>query len=96
MSAKPLISVIDDDRSLGTALVGLLRSLGYQARSFGSAEEFLAAAKAGNFACIISDIHMPGMSGIELKRHLDAHDCPVPMILITGRADPRIEESVAA
>lgn len=94
--SKPLISVIDDDMSLCAALVGLFRSLGYEARAFGSAEEFLAASETCNFACIVSDIHMPGMSGIELKRHLAARDCQVPVIMITGRADAQIEESVAA
>jgi FixJ family two-component response regulator len=96
LSAKPLISVIDDDTSLCTALVGLLRSLGYEARAFGSAEAFLAAAQTCSFACIISDIHMPGMSGIELKHHLTARDCTVPMIMITGRVDPQIEASATA
>jgi len=96
MSANPLISVIDDDASLCNALVGLVRSFGYDARGFGSAEEFLRAGDVGSFSCIISDIHMPGMNGIELKRHLTARDWLVPMIMITGRAERGLEESVSA
>lgn len=96
MSAKPLISVIDDDTSLCTALVGLVRSFGYDARGFASAEEFLRTGEVNSFSCIISDIHMPGMNGIELKRHLTACDWPVPMIMITGRAERGLEESVSA
>ena len=96
MSAKPLISVIDDDTSLCAALVGLVRSFGYDARGFGSAEEFLRTGEVNAFSCIISDIHMPGMNGIELKRHLTACDWPVPMIMITGRAERGLEESVSA
>ena len=64
MSEQPLISVIDDDASLRSALVGLVRSLGHEARGFGTAEEFLSADVAKSSSCIISDIQMPGMSGI--------------------------------
>jgi FixJ family two-component response regulator len=96
VSAKPLISVIDDDTSLCDALVGLVRSFGYDARGFGSAEEFLRAGEVKSFSCIISDVHMPGMNGIDLKRHLTACDWPVPMIMITGRNERGLAESVSA
>jgi FixJ family two-component response regulator len=91
--SKPLVSVIDDDASLCAALVGLVRSLGYEARGFGSAEDFLRAAETCTFSCVISDVQMPGMSGIELKRHLTARDWRVPVIMITGRADSELERS---
>lgn len=95
MSAAPLISVIDDDASLRNALVGLVRSLGFDARGFGSAEEFLNT-EVCSFSCIISDIQMPGMSGIELKRHLAASDCTVPVIMITGREERGLAEDALA
>lgn len=95
MNARPLISIIDDDTSLCDALVALVRSFGYDARGFGSAEEFLRTGDVNSFSCIISDIHMPGMNGIELKRHLTTHDWLVPMIMITGRAERGLAESVS-
>jgi FixJ family two-component response regulator len=87
-----LISIIDDDDSLCTALSGLLRSFGYEARSFPSAEVFLAWEGAGGGCdCVITDIHMPGMSGIDLKQVLVARQRAVPVIMITARMDPAVE-----
>lgn len=91
----PVISIIDDDESLRTALVGLVRSLGYEALGFGSAEEFLQVG-TGKSACIISDIQMPGMSGIDLKRHLSARAVTTPVIMITARAEPGLKERALA
>ena len=65
MSAQPLISIIDDDESMRSAVVALVRSAGYGAHGFACAEEFLECGEVRSFACIITDIHMPGMSGIE-------------------------------
>lgn len=86
-----LISIIDDDLSLQTALVRLIRSLGYTARGFTSAEEFLASGVLPSSACVISDVHMPGMSGIDLKRYLNEAHCSVPMIMVTARTEPGLE-----
>lgn len=96
MPAGPLISIIDDDESLRSAIVALVRSAGYDARGFASAEEFLASGTIGNFACVITDIQMPGMSGIELKDHLTAAQSSVPVIMITARHDPDLEEKAIA
>ena len=96
MPAGPLISIIDDDESLRRAVVALVRSAGYEARGFGSAEEFLSCGAVPNFACIITDIQMPGLSGIELKQHLTASQCPVPVIMITARHDPSLESEANA
>jgi FixJ family two-component response regulator len=86
-----MIAVIDDDESFRAALVELLCSLGYEVRDFASAEDFLVADGLDFYGCIISDIHMPGMSGIELKRLLVARDCRVPVIMITARMEPGLE-----
>jgi FixJ family two-component response regulator len=96
LTGYSLISVIDDDESLRTALVSLIRSLDLQARSFDSAEEFLKAGEWRSFACIISDIQMPGMSGIDLKRHLVAQDVQTPVIMITAHAEPGLKERALA
>ena len=78
------------------AVVALLRSAGYEARGFASAEEFLGSGAVASFACVITDIQMPGMSGIELKQHLLTIQCLVPIIMITARHDPELEGKALA
>ena len=92
MTAGQLISIVDDDHSMREALVGLVRSLGYDVRGFASAEDFLASIDLGQFACAITDIQMPGMNGFELKRELSLRHRSLPVIMITARAEPGIEE----
>lgn len=94
MPKEPLIAVIDDDESFQAALVELLCSLGYEVRGFASADEFVEEGEASPYGCIITDIHMPGMSGLDLKRHLTARACRVPVIMITARADSALEGNV--
>jgi FixJ family two-component response regulator len=84
------ISIIDDDESTRLALAGLVRFFGFESKTYGSAEEFLASDGGEPPCCIISDIHMPGLSGLELKRWLDDHDRTAPVILITARSEPHI------
>lgn len=96
MAAVPLVCIIDDDESLRTALIGLLRSFGYSSQGFASAEAFLQSDAAPIAACIITDIHMPGMSGIDLQHHLAAQQRSVPVIMITARTEPGLEESALA
>ena len=96
MSTERLIAVIDDDESFRVALVDSLSSLGYRARGFASAEEFIAGEGTELYDCIITDIHMPGMSGFELIRRLLAHHSSVPVIMITAHAEPGLESRAAA
>lgn len=91
-----LISIIDDDDSLRAALMGLVRSLGYRASGFANAEDFLAADQADESAAIVTDIQMPGLSGIELKEWLTSQGCAAPVIMITGRAEPGLRERAFA
>jgi len=91
-----LISIIDDDDSLCAAVTGLLRSCGHEARSFNSAEAFLAWEDARTSDCVITDIHMPGMDGIELKNLLATQNWQVPVILITARSDALVEARARA
>jgi FixJ family two-component response regulator len=92
VAAEFLISIVDDDASMRDALVGLLRSLGYDARGFASAEDFLASDELERFSCAITDIQMPGMSGFELKRRLDDCHRDLPVIMITARSEPGLQE----
>jgi FixJ family two-component response regulator len=91
-----LISIVDDDDSFRVALVGLVRSLGWRAAGFSSAEAFLAADEAGASACVITDVHMPGLSGIELAQRLRQEGCDMPVILVTARTELSLHEKASA
>ena len=84
MPQVPVISIVDDDASVRVATNRLVRSLGYIAHTFASAEEFLASSQANDTCCMIADVQMPGMSGIELQSHLLAQGRRVPIIFITA------------
>src|SRR5215468_9795990 len=86
-----MISIVDDDLAVREMLVSLTRSLGYDALGFASAEEFLASADFGRFACAITDIHMPGMNGFELQKQLHQRNESFPVIMITARTEPDLE-----
>lgn len=90
MPQAPVISIIDDDLSVRDATNGLVRSLGYVARSFASAEEFLRSDWTNDCSCVITDVQMPGMSGIELQSVLVAGGRHVPMIFMTAFPDEDI------
>ena len=92
MTTVPVISVIDDDESIRTAIYNLLRSLGYIIHVFPSAEAFLESPQLHNTWCVIADVRMPGMSGIDLQFRLRSEGNPVPFVFVT--AVP--EESVRA
>jgi FixJ family two-component response regulator len=85
--AGPLISIVDDDEPVREALCGLLRSVGFGVSAFASAEEFLASNQLGSASCLVLDVRMPGMGGIELQRQLVASHCATPVILITAYED---------
>jgi FixJ family two-component response regulator len=80
----PVISIIDDDAAVRAATDRLVRSLGYVAHSFASAEEFLTSPQGHDTSCVIADVQMPGMSGIELQTHLLAQGRRLPIIFITA------------
>jgi FixJ family two-component response regulator len=93
---QPLIAIVEDDESLRESLVGLVRSLGYRASSFASADLFLAAGEEASCDCIITDIQMPGTSGIELKQRLTAAGCTAPVIMITARTEAALHDRARA
>jgi FixJ family two-component response regulator len=91
VSIGPRVAVIDDDDQFRTALVASLESLDYVACAYASADEFVAAVGETSCDCVVTDIHMPGMSGIDLKLLLSSRGSKTPVIMITGRADSELE-----
>lgn len=93
--AVRLISVIDDEVDVLRATSSLLRSCGFAVATFTSAEDFLHSDSNGHSVCLISDVQMPGMTGIELYAFLRAHDDRVPVIFITAFAEAPVRASIA-
>jgi FixJ family two-component response regulator len=87
MPRVPLIVIIDDDDALRNSLDNLLRSVGFRAQGFASAEAFLQAHQAPETACLILDVRLPGMNGLELQRQLGAAHGRIPIIIVTAYAD---------
>ncbi len=85
-----LVAIVDDDDSMRSALQGLLQSAEFPAQSFASAEEFLKSGQRHQIACLIADIRMPGMSGLELQAQLNAERCRIPIIFITAHGDEKM------
>ena len=85
-----VVSIIDDDDLMRSALQGLLKAAGLPARSFASAEEFLESGQQHDTACLIADIRMPGMSGLDLQATLNAQQIRIPTIFITAHGDERL------
>ena len=90
MKAQLLISVVDDDESVRESLPELLKELGFDARTFSSAREFLASDAPLQSSCLILDVAMPGMSGPELSHELRGRDLKIPTIFITARKDEAV------
>jgi FixJ family two-component response regulator len=85
-----VVSIVDDDDSMRCALQGLLKAVGLPARAFASAEEFLDSGQQYDTACLIADIRMSGMSGLELQARLNADRVRIPTIFITAHGDERM------
>ncbi len=88
-----LIAIVDDDESVQDALQDLIEAEGLSAKCFGSAEEFLESGLQRTAACLITDIRMPGMSGLELQAKLKADGCNIPIIFITAHGDARAADT---
>jgi two-component system, LuxR family, response regulator FixJ len=84
-----LIAIVDDDESVRTAVHGVLKSVGFKTRAFASAEEFLGSGHQSETACLITDIQMPGMSGLELQATLAEEERRIPVIFITAYGDAK-------
>lgn len=81
------LAVVDDDASVREALRALLRSAGFAVEAFASAEDFLRLGDTSSFDCLILDVRMPGMSGLELEEHLDASGSRIPVLFMSAHAD---------
>ena len=88
--ATKLVAIVDDDGSMRDAVQGLMKAAGLPAQSFASAEEFLESGQHRNAGCLIADIRMPGMSGLELQAALNADNCRIPIIFITAHGDEKM------
>ena len=87
MPGVPLISIVDDDDSLRNSLDNLIRSVGFRAQGFPSAEAFLSSDQVHDTACLILDVRLPGMNGLELQRRIAGANWRIPIIFITSHAD---------
>lgn len=87
-----LVAIIDDDEALCSSLADLMRSVGYRAEAFASAEAFMASSNLFLFGCVIADIHMPGMGGLSLVRRLQEQGTMTPVILITALPDRHLDD----
>ncbi len=85
-----LIAIVDDDDSVRIALEGLLKSVGLPAQAFESGEEFILSGQQSETGCLIADIRMPGMSGLELQRRLNAEGFRIPIVFITAHGDAKM------
>src|SRR5579864_649149 len=91
---RPLLSVVDNDESVRESLPDLLRELGFAARTFSSAEEFLSSDDLHQTSCLILDIAMPGMSGPQLYEELTRRGYRIPVLFITGQRDETMRARV--
>jgi FixJ family two-component response regulator len=87
-----MISIVDDDKSVREAAETLVRSLGYTTATFASAEEFLESGRLRDTACLITDVQMLGMSGVDLQSHLTANGHCTPVIFVTGYPEESVRE----
>jgi len=85
-----LVAIVDDDELVRSALQGLLKTVGWPAQAFASAEEFLKSGQQHQTACLIADIRMPGMSGLDLQARLNSEKCRIPTIFITAHGDEKM------
>ena len=85
-----LVTIVDDDDLMRNALLGLLKAAGFRARVFASAEEFLSSGLQHQTACLIADVRMPGMSGLELQAKLNDDHCSIPTIFITAHGGTKM------
>ena len=96
LSNTPIVSIVDDDESVRAAMSSLVRSLGYKSCAFCSAEEFLTSPRLHDASCLITDVQMQGMSGLELQDELAVRRPDLPVILITAFAEEQIRKRAEA
>ena len=85
-----LVAIVDDDESIRSSLLGLMKAMDFRSQAFESAEEYLKSGQQRNTACLITDIRLPGISGLELQSQLNADRHRIPIIFITGHGDEKV------
>ena len=88
--SQGMIAIVDDDEALREAMKSLVRSLGYSVSTFGSAEEFLNSEQINDTSCLVTDVQMPGLSGLDLQDRLIASGHRIPIIFITAYSDENV------
>ena len=96
MVSQHLISIVDDDEPFREAMTSLMKSLGFEVEAFSSAEAFLRSPRLGSTSCLIADVHMPTMTGIDLHRQLVTSGRTIPVILITAYPDDNVRARALA
>jgi FixJ family two-component response regulator len=89
-----IIAIVDDDEPLREALGSVMKAAGFLAKTYASAEEFLESAQLQEMACLILDVRLPGMNGIELQRRLSNANSPIPIIFVTAHGDASVRDLV--
>jgi FixJ family two-component response regulator len=89
-SVPKMVAVVEDDESCRLAMQRLLKSAGFSVQSFSCAEEFLDSGRQQETGCLIADIRMPGMSGLDLQGKLNAEHCPIPTIFVTAHGEEKM------
>ena len=87
MKSEPRVFVVDDDQAMRSSLEWLIESIGMKVKTYSSADEFLRSYYPGRAGCLLLDVRMPGMSGLDLQAHLAREDSRLPVIIITGHGD---------
>lgn len=87
MTNKPIVHIIDDDDAVRDSIAFLVESAGFSARTYDSADALVTALPILTSGCLVTDVRMPGMNGLDLVRHLKTINCPLPVIMITGHGD---------
>jgi FixJ family two-component response regulator len=90
------VAIVDDDEALCCSLVDLIRSVGYRAEPFASAEALLVSSELFLFSCVVADVHMPGMGGLNLARKLQEQGAMTPVILITALPDRHLDDEAVS
>jgi FixJ family two-component response regulator len=88
LASPPLIAIVEDDAAMRDALADLIEVFGFEAHAFDSSESFLVAHAPGRFGCLISDLNLPGESGVQLRRRLHTLEPSLPVIIISAQASP--------
>jgi FixJ family two-component response regulator len=94
MPKRTLISIVEDDQPFRQSMVKLLTALGYTVEAFPSAADFLASPLLTKTACLVTDVQMPGMTGVQLYKHLAEAACAIPTILVTAYPDELVQNRV--